>query len=61
MRYIQVLALCNGLEISLPNYWQERQENNYSFLLSVKFPVSDESPIKGKENCPKPKRTMMGF
>lgn len=31
------------------------------FLLSVKFPVSNESLIKGKENCPKHKKTMMGL
>lgn len=31
------------------------------FHLSVKFLVSNESPIKGKENCPKPKKTMMGL
>lgn len=42
MRFPQIAALPNGLEISLPNDWQERQENDYNspcqsnFLLVMK-------------------------
>lgn len=31
------------------------------FILSVKFPVSDQSPTQGTENCPKLKKTMIGL